>query len=124
MSDPLQPLAVALAAQLRAELGRIAEELAELRSQIGSRPPLLDRDGCAKMLGICLRTLDGLRAEGLPELRVGDSPRFDADAVMHWLRARSSVKLSTAVNHGQSANDASQAAETSRRAVGLAAGKR
>lgn len=50
--------------------------------------PLLDRSRAAEFLGCSLPTLDKLRAEGLPELRVGDAPRFEREAVLGWLRAR------------------------------------
>lgn len=51
-------------------------------------PALLDRGGLAKALGVSLASLDRLRADGLPELRLGDAPRFELAAVLAWLRAR------------------------------------
>jgi hypothetical protein len=32
--------------------------------------------------------VDRLRAEGMPELRVGDAPRFELAAVLAWLKER------------------------------------
>jgi hypothetical protein len=51
-------------------------------------PRLLDRDGLATALGVSTKTLDRLRRAGLPELRIGDSPRFDYGEVIGWLRTR------------------------------------
>ncbi len=53
-----------------------------------SQPALLDRAGLAQALGVSTRSLDTLRHEGLPELRVGDAPRFDLPEVLAWLRSR------------------------------------
>ena len=52
-----------------------------------SRP--IDRRELCAFLGCSLPTVDKLRAEGLPEYHVGDSPRFEREAVLNWLRARS-----------------------------------
>jgi hypothetical protein len=49
---------------------------------------VLDRRGLADALGCGVDTVDRLRAEGLPELRVGDSPRFEIEAALEWLRRR------------------------------------
>jgi len=52
-------------------------------------PALLDRAGLARELRICGDTLDKLRREPrFPELRVGDSPRFELERVLGWLRER------------------------------------
>ncbi len=64
----------------------VAEVLAEHQPQ--TRPALLDRAGCALLLGVSLATLARLRADGLPELRVGDSPRYEPAAVLEWVRSR------------------------------------
>ncbi len=49
---------------------------------------LLDRAEVSRRLGISTRQLDRLRKEGLPELRVGDVPRWRWDAVLAWLETR------------------------------------
>lgn len=72
-----------LAAVVRAA---VADALAE--HEPAAAPTLLDREACARMLGVSLGTLDRLRREGMPELRVGDAPRYEADAVIAWLRGR------------------------------------
>lgn len=51
-------------------------------------PVLLAREQLASALQISLGTLAKLRREGLPVLQVGDSPRFDLQEVLAWLRAR------------------------------------
>jgi hypothetical protein len=53
-------------------------------------PALLDRRGIAMALNCGLDTIDKLRAEGMPSLRVGDAPRFELEAVLRWLRERGS----------------------------------
>jgi len=49
---------------------------------------LLDRRGLAEMLDCGVDTVDRLRREGLPELKVGDSPRYEAERVLAWMRDR------------------------------------
>lgn len=49
---------------------------------------LLDRQGLARELGIGVDTVDRLRREGCPSLRVGDVPRFELATVLEWLRSR------------------------------------
>lgn len=66
---------------------RLLEQLAELTSA-ASAPALLDRRGLAQSLGVGVDTVDRLRREGMPTLMVGDSPRFELDAVLAWLRER------------------------------------
>lgn len=66
---------------------RVALALAE-HDQGASAPALLDRRGLALALGCGLDTIDRLRREGCPELRVGDAPRFALTDVLAWLRGR------------------------------------
>lgn len=80
-------LALLTPEQIRALVSEaVATALAE-RQPVAS-PCLLARQALAEMLGCSLPTVDKLRAEGLPELRVGDAPRFEREAVLGWLRAR------------------------------------
>jgi hypothetical protein len=53
-----------------------------------STPTLLDRRGLGRALGCCCDTVDKLRREGMPEVRVGDVPRFHLDDVIAWLKTR------------------------------------
>jgi len=48
----------------------------------------LDRRGLAEELGCGVDTVDRLRREGIPELLVGDAPRFELDRVIEHLRAK------------------------------------
>lgn len=73
-----------------AVLDQLAERIAErLPGRAPSaQPALLDRRGLAAALGVGLDTLDKLRGQGCPELRVGEAPRFELAAVLSWLRSR------------------------------------
>ena len=68
-----------LAGRLRAVLASDAEP---------AGPTLLDRNGLASALGISLGSLDRLRREGMPVLRVGDAPRFVLADCVAWLQRR------------------------------------
>lgn len=79
----------ALVAAFRDELVElVAERVLAGLSERQAEPALLDRRGLAQALAVGVDTLDKLRQEGLPELRVGDSPRFELEAVLGWLRGR------------------------------------
>lgn len=74
---------------------RIACAVAERLATLVERPPspaLLDRRGLAEALAVGVDTVDKLRREGLPELRVGDAPRFRLEAVLAWLGQRSEAR--------------------------------
>jgi hypothetical protein len=64
------------------------ESSAEARSKALPPRVLLDRSELAHAIGVSTRTLDRLRREGLPELTVGDVPRWRLEAVLAWLEAR------------------------------------
>lgn len=49
-------------------------------------PALLDREGLAFELGCSSGFVDKLRRSGMPCLRLGDSPRFELEACLSWLR--------------------------------------
>jgi hypothetical protein len=97
MSGPPAPGAVVLVTveQLR-ELLREQLDAAAAEHATDVRPALLDRRGLAGRLDVSLPTLDRLRAEGMPELRLGDSPRFELDACLRWLREKSSASSTSA----------------------------
>ena len=42
----------------------------------------------AEHLKCSTKTIERLRAQGLPHFKVGDSPRFELDAVLAWLKQR------------------------------------
>jgi hypothetical protein len=66
----------------------LADRLAERHAAraVDQRPALLGRSELANHLGVCRDTVDRLRREGCPELMVGDSPRYELDRVLEWLR--------------------------------------
>lgn len=73
------------------QLGEIiTERVALALGDLDLTPPaLLDVEGLCRTLGISRSKLAGLRREGLPTIMVGESPRFERDAVMAWVRERS-----------------------------------
>lgn len=70
----------------------ISEELGQLTPRGPATPRLHDRSELAEALGCSVPTVDRMRDEGMPEFRVGDSPRFELAAVLDWLRARGKGK--------------------------------
>lgn len=89
-----------IARVLLAELLEVLEHDTELAGRLravfmtdtapSSTPALLDRAELAKALKVSPATLDRLRGEAsFPELTIGDSPRFELERVLSWLRSRS-----------------------------------
>jgi hypothetical protein len=80
------------------------EQLAELFGPLleaRDKPALLSKKDLARELGICTEGVDRLRREGCPELRVGDLPRFELEAVLGWLRTRAeSERAARSQGHG------------------------
>lgn len=64
----------------------VAEAVSEAMREHSTPAPegYLDRAQAAQVLGVSLGTLDRLRARGLPEHRVGDSPRFLRAEIIGW----------------------------------------
>jgi hypothetical protein len=67
----------------------VLDALAELSHNEKNSRVLLNRADLARALGVSIATVARLRAEGVPCLLVGDSPRFCLEAVVPWLEARS-----------------------------------
>lgn len=67
---------------------RIAQQVLSRLNQLGGPAPvLLDRAGLCRFLRISPGALDRLRRRpGFPELRVGEAPRFEPQAVLTWLK--------------------------------------
>lgn len=89
---PGDPLAAALRAVLQdvvrqAVRDAVVEVLAELRDD-PPRPALLTIDQLCQQLSCSRSMLQKLRAEGMPVLMFGDSPRVELAAVLAWLRER------------------------------------
>jgi hypothetical protein len=80
----LAELARVLAAEVRSG---VAQDLAELIAA-QRRSALLDRRGLAEALDVSLPTVDRLTRDGAPHLRIGDSPRYEIERVVAWLRER------------------------------------
>lgn len=68
----------------------VEKALAEQREDVA--PALLDRATIARRLGVGTSTVDRLRREGMPVIWIGDSPRFEANACVAWLREHSQQK--------------------------------
>lgn len=49
---------------------------------------LLDREGLAHALSVSVKQVDRMRAQGLPTVMVGESPRFELEGVLAWFRVR------------------------------------
>ncbi len=89
VAKSLRILAASLRAQAEAfEALADAAESSPDDAQAPTAPALLDRQALARALGVSLGTLDRLRREGLPTVRVCDSPRFLLSDVVDWLRCR------------------------------------
>ena len=68
--------------------------LAALRGSAGTEvvptpQPLLTQEETAQFCRCSVRHFRRLRDDGLPTLWLGESPRFDREAVLAWLRMRS-----------------------------------
>lgn len=73
------------------ELRELMREAAlEAVAELGSapKPALLDRNGIAQALGVSSSTVDRLRREGMPSILIGDSPRFEIEPCLAFLRGR------------------------------------
>ena len=71
----------------------VLEALGEVlvEQQNPTLPSLLTQTELAQVLQVDVRTVYALRRKGLPQLIVGDSPRFDLPEVLTWLRNRSQL---------------------------------
>lgn len=72
----------------RGELaGLVREAVAEaLTATASPAPQLLDREGLSIALGCSGSLVDKLRRRGMPHLRLGDSPRFELERCLEWIR--------------------------------------
>jgi len=71
----------------RGELAGLVRQAVE--SALGERraqPVLLDREALALCLGCSSSMVDKMRRQGMPHLRLGESPRFELEACLSWLR--------------------------------------
>jgi excisionase family DNA binding protein len=72
--------------QLRA---LVAEELESIAVR---QRALLTLEETAELCRCSTRHIRRLRRDGLPVLFLGDSPRFEREAVLSWLRERSAIQ--------------------------------
>jgi hypothetical protein len=72
------------------ELGALVrqEVAGVLAAQTAPPPALLDREGLSLALGCSGSTVDKLRRGGMPHLHLGDSPRFELERCLEWLRQK------------------------------------
>jgi hypothetical protein len=84
--EPPSPLAVTLTVDELRLL--VASAVAEAMASGAAPPRLLDRERLGAALGCSTAMVDKLRRAGLPSVYVGDSPRFDIEDCLAWLRAR------------------------------------
>jgi hypothetical protein len=69
-----------------AGLVRSAVEAALEAAASARLPLLLDREGLASALGCSSSLVDKLRRRGMPTVTLGDSPRFELEACLGWIR--------------------------------------
>lgn len=58
------------------------------RIMAAPRARTVSRADLARVIGCSTCTVDTLRREGMPEFRLVDSPRFDVEDVLAWLKTR------------------------------------
>jgi hypothetical protein len=81
--SPLDALTSSLADAIA---GRVLAQIAELAKP--TAPATLTQAELARELRTSTRTVRTLVKEGLPELRLADSPRYELAPVLAWLRDR------------------------------------
>lgn len=86
--DVLGIVATELVRRVHASLESVVTTALESVLEQQSAPALHDRQSLARELRCGVDTIDKLRREGMPELRVGDAPRFELTRVLEWLRGR------------------------------------
>lgn len=72
--------------ELGALVGAAAREAVREALEATTAPALLDREGLAARLGCSSSLIDKLRRRGMPTVRLGDSPRFELEACLGWIR--------------------------------------
>ena len=56
---------------------------------------LLDKKSAAALLGVSVRTVDGLRKKGLPFSLIGGQVRFDEAELAKWVKAQQPAQAGT-----------------------------
>lgn len=70
----------------RGELRALVREAVADAAPPSPAPQLLDREGLSIALGCSGSLVDKLRRKGMPHLRLGDSPRFELERCLEWIR--------------------------------------
>jgi excisionase family DNA binding protein len=80
----LDPLTALIQSVISAENDRLLDEITEI---VRARPvqKLLGNGELAQWLSVAPETVRKMRADGMPFLRVGETYRYDLDAVKKWL---------------------------------------
>lgn len=80
--------AVAIVGLIHAsELENIVQSaVARALAEHDGRPTLLDRTALARALSCSPSTVDNMRKKGMPTLFIGEAPRFELAAVLHWVK--------------------------------------
>lgn len=84
---------------MSAALAALSDEIAEAVSERvlaqladvikpQARPSLLSRQELAQELGCGVDLIDKMRKRGMPTVMLCDSPRFELDAVLAWMKSR------------------------------------
>lgn len=67
----------------------VREEIAELVERAAEpRPALLTTEQLARELGVSVATVRRMKCDGMPVVWVVESPRYQLDEVLVWLRSR------------------------------------
>jgi len=69
--------------------GQMRELIREAVGAESRRPLLVDKQGLAMRLNCSATTIDALRKEGLPTVKLLGAVRFEPEAVLAWLGQRS-----------------------------------
>ncbi len=88
LAGAIELVTAELVRQLGAGLEAVVTVALETVLERNLGPALHDRQSLAQQLRCGVDTVDKLRREGMPELRVGDAPRFELEIVLAWLRTR------------------------------------
>jgi hypothetical protein len=88
VSSPLDDaIAAAVQRALEAVLPAAVAKALEQRTPNGPGH-LLDQAGLAYVLNVSQKTVTRLEAEGMPFVKLVEARRYELDAVLSWLRAR------------------------------------
>lgn len=82
------PVVMMTRAELKALVREATEEARAMAERAAPVSVLLDRNAIASALGCSATTVDALRKRGMPWVRLGESPRFELEDCLAWLRGQ------------------------------------